>query len=281
MLFLVACLVYWSFFPAFRVEQNLSIPIFLLLHLSLTLITCGGYLINDKHDMQTDAVNQKSKKHHALLKSAYFYHIYLSLSISGVIIGCVISIIYSNWFAFCSYIFAFLILHFYNHYLKGKLLLGNLSTSLLISLALLLYPSFEINLLDFKSHPTRILYFFALSSFLINLSREIIKDIEDIQGDHADGLQTLPIMAGKERSKNLAFFLLIISAILSVFFYTFYFLQISYLLQLSYALIIVPTLIIAYFITKAKKQKQFKRLSFALKILALVGLFSLVLFTWI
>lgn len=280
MLFLVACLVYWSFFPAFRVEQSLSIPVFLILNLALLLITCGGYLINDKHDLQTDAVNQKSKKHLTLLTSAYFYHTYLSLSLSGVIIGCVISSIYSNWFAFGSYIFAFLILHFYNHYLKGKLLLGNIATSLLISLAILLYPSFEINLLDFKSHPTLILYFFALSSFLINLSREIIKDIEDIQGDHAHGLQTLPIMAGKERSKNLAFFILIISAIFSVFFYTFYFLQISYLLQLSYALIIVPTLIIAYFVTKAKKKKHFKRLSFTLKILAGFGLLSILLFHW-
>lgn len=280
MLFLVACLVYWSFFPVFRVEQNLSIPVFLLLNLALLLITCGGYLINDRHDILTDAVNQKSKKHLAFLKSAYFDLIYLSISLSSVIIGCIISVVYSNWFAFGSYIFAFLILHFYNHYLKEKLLLGNLATSLLISLALLLYPSFEINLLDFKSHPTLILYFFALSSFLINLSREIIKDMEDIKGDYAHGLQTLPIVAGKERSKNLAFFILIISAILSVLFYTFYFLQNTYLISAAYLFVIIPSLIIAYLINKSKFKKDYSRISFALKIHAGFGLLSILLFHW-
>ncbi|SEA26833.1 UbiA family prenyltransferase [Psychroflexus halocasei] len=280
MLFLTACLIYWSFFSTFKVEQNISFSIFLLINLSLLAVSAAGYLINDKHDIQTDAINQKTKKHISLLNSPHFKKLYFGLLITGFISGSFISIIYSNWFALFSYFFAVVTLHFYNSHLKKRLLLGNLATSLLISLAILIYPSFEIDLLNFESHPTRILYFFALSSFLINLVREIIKDMEDIKGDYAIGLDTLPILIGKERSKNISFFIMMISSIVSILFYTFYFLQNAYLLFSAYLFVIIPSVIIAYLISQSKFKKDYSRISFALKIHAGFGLLSILLFHW-
>ncbi|MGO2101561.1 MAG: UbiA family prenyltransferase [Psychroflexus halocasei] len=280
MLFLTACLIYWSFFSAFKVEQNISLITFLFINLALLLVSAAGYLINDKHDIKTDAINQKTKKHISLLNSSNFNKLYFGFLITGFVLGSSLSILYSNWFALFSYFFASITLHFYNSHLKKRFLLGNLATSLLISLAILIYPSFEINLLDFESHPTRILYFFAISSFLINMVREIIKDMEDIKGDYAIGLETLPIMIGKERSKNFSFFIMIVSSILSILFYTFYFLQNAYLLFSAYLFVIIPSIIIAYLISKSKFKKDYSRISFALKIHAGFGLLSILLFYW-
>lgn len=48
-----------------------------------------------------------------------------------------------------------------------------------------------------------ILTFFVLAA-LSTVAREIIKDIEDIQGDREKGLQTLPIAIGERRAKIIA-----------------------------------------------------------------------------
>ncbi|OYV14560.1 MAG: 4-hydroxybenzoate octaprenyltransferase [Methanosaeta sp. NSM2] len=41
-------------------------------------------------------------------------------------------------------------------------------------------------------------------SFLVSMSREIAKDIEDMAGDMAGGARTLPILAGERLSRALA-----------------------------------------------------------------------------
>jgi geranylgeranylglycerol-phosphate geranylgeranyltransferase len=43
-----------------------------------------------------------------------------------------------------------------------------------------------------------------LLSFLVSMSREIAKDIEDMAGDRVGGARTLPIMAGERASAALA-----------------------------------------------------------------------------
>lgn len=243
-------------------------------------ISAAGYLINDKCYIQTDEINQKTKKSISLLNNPHFNKLYFRLLITGFLLGSSLSILYLNWFALFSYIFVIMILHFYNLHSKKRFLLGNLATSLLICLAILIYPSFEINLFDFNSHPTRILYFFAMTSFLFNLVREIIKDMEDIKRDYAIRLETLPIMIGKERSKNLSFLIMIISTIVSILFYTFYFLQSAYLLLFAYLFVIIPSLIVAYLISKSKFKKDYSRINFVLKIHAGFSLLSILLFYW-
>src|SRR5690606_23170149 len=59
-----------------------------------------------------------------------------------------------------------------------------------------------------ENRTTQILFFkiicdYALFAFSINLLREIAKDIEDIDGDYNQGMNTLPIAIGRTRSKNI------------------------------------------------------------------------------
>ncbi|MCC6690134.1 MAG: UbiA family prenyltransferase, partial [Bacteroidia bacterium] len=48
---------------------------------------------------------------------------------------------------------------------------------------------------------------FSVLAFLINLTREIIKDIEDMDGDQPFGCRTLPIVLGIDTARNLSCFL--------------------------------------------------------------------------
>jgi len=51
----------------------------------------------------------------------------------------------------------------------------------------------------------------SIAAFLINLIREIVKDIEDIQGDHVARYRTLPIILGAQRTARIASVLCLIT----------------------------------------------------------------------
>jgi len=55
---------------------------------------------------------------------------------------------------------------------------------------------------------------FALFAFLTNLIREIIKDIEDFEGDIAYGRNTVPVVIGVLSSKIVSICLIIITIVL-------------------------------------------------------------------
>ena len=53
---------------------------------------------------------------------------------------------------------------------------------------------------------------FAIAAFLLNLIREIVKDVEDIQGDHVARYKTLPVLLGAQRVCSYYFCFRIIHA---------------------------------------------------------------------
>ena len=61
---------------------------------------------------------------------------------------------------------------------------------------LVIFSELEIN-----KNSKLILYSYAYLSFLINLIREIIKDIEDIKGDLKYNSKSIPIRLGIKNSK--------------------------------------------------------------------------------
>ena len=46
---------------------------------------------------------------------------------------------------------------------------------------------------------------YAVFAFLITFIREIVKDIQDIDGDYNAQMKTLPIVLGKNRAAKIAF----------------------------------------------------------------------------
>ena len=91
----------------------------------------------------------------------------------------------------------------YNRFLKGLPLIGNFTVALLITTPIVI-PVLKIGLLPGEQSfvPLLNLMFFA---FTLTFAREITKDIEDMEGDRAMGLRTIPVLLGVRFSLILVF----------------------------------------------------------------------------
>ncbi len=99
-----------------------------------------------------------------------------------------------------------------------------------------------------QAYPNLIVLFywiggFALFAFLTTLSREIIKDIEDFEGDMAYGRNTLPVVTGIPASKIIAVSLMVLTIALLYLVWYFYVHDWITLVYMSVA-IVVPLLFV-------------------------------------
>jgi 4-hydroxybenzoate polyprenyltransferase len=187
--------------------------------------------------------------------------------------------LYSLYFIFTAFA-----LYFYSKHLKTKLLVGNILVSTLCCITILIIIDFEYsyqlnNSQDFFSIKVDIIYGFILTifSFITTFIREIIKDIEDINGDLKIKAKTLPIVIGIKRASKVAFFfssilfLLLLILLQSIK---------SEILFLGYGIIFIlfPLINFLYKLWFAKSKKDFSKLSKLMKVIMLLGILSMLLF---
>ena len=209
------------FFPSFYLETKLADFQFFQLLLSILLIAAAGYIINDIVDIKADLINKPQKvivsKIITIEKATHWYKITNTI---GIFLGIVLCLKIGK----PSYSFFFiggaLLLYYYSINLKSKPLVGNLIVAFLISLSILILGLFEIDFSSknlYQNIAINTLILISLFAFIINLIREIVKDIEDINGDNYLNIKTLPILFGIHRIKNLVSFLCLIPIGLIVF----------------------------------------------------------------
>ncbi len=158
---------------------------------SAALIGAGANAQNDAFDAAIDRINKPERPvaagHIGVSGALRFGYI---LSGAGMTIGAAINPV-------CALIAIStpLLLYVYNRYLKKTALWGNLSVSAITGLALIYTGAAVQNLM-----PAVIPAVFA---FLIHLAREIVKDMEDIEGDRIHGAMTFPVRNGLKKSSAL------------------------------------------------------------------------------
>ncbi len=204
------------------------------------------------------------------------YNIYFGLNITGVAIGFYLSnVIMRPGFATIFILIASL-LYFYSTTLKQIMLLGNFVVALLLALSVIiigvfdLFPATNVDNQAQMASLFSILIDYALFAFMINFIREIVKDIEDVNGDYNQGMNTLPIAIGISRAAKIALGFAIIPLILSLLYINKYFMENN---------LLAPLL---YFIVKifgATSQKEFHHLSTVLKLILLFGILSILVIT--
>ncbi|MGM0944992.1 MAG: geranylgeranylglycerol-phosphate geranylgeranyltransferase [Bacteroidota bacterium] len=180
-----------------------------LLVLSTVMITAAGYMINDYYDVKIDYVNRpeeviigKGIKRRVVI----FLHTILNFSAIGLGYLVAPRIAMVNFFA------AFL-LWLYSNRLKREPFIGNLSVAFLTGLSVYLVAMY------YQKNELLVITY-AIFAFFLNLIREIIKDIEDRDGDRKHGCRTLPIVIGFRKTKQVVFVVAIcfVSAILIITF---------------------------------------------------------------
>jgi 4-hydroxybenzoate polyprenyltransferase len=213
------------------------------------------------------------------------------LNIAGVVAGFYISWRVGYFWLGVIFLLVSGLLWFYSASYKRQFLVGNIVVAILTALVPILVVFYEFPALykyygaNAVSHPSYKLFFFwtggfAMFAFLTTLAREIIKDIEDYEGDIEYGRNTLPVVMGIKSTKNLVAALVI--AIIATLFIVWY-LFVSDILTLLYLslTIVLPLLLIIYMVLTGKGKKQFHAASGVMKIVMLAGLFYMVLVKFI
>ncbi|MBP1224594.1 geranylgeranylglycerol-phosphate geranylgeranyltransferase [Flavobacterium sp. 1355] len=277
---------------AFLKQQDIPLALadwqYGLLVLSTVLIAAAGYVINNIYDVATDSINKPNDVVIGKgISETAGYNIYIVLNITGVSIGFYLSnIIMRPGFATLFILIASL-LYFYATSLKQIMILGNFIVALLLSFSVLiigvfdLFPATTVENRAQMASLFSILTDYALFAFMINFIREIIKDIEDVNGDYNQGMNTLPIAIGNSRAAKIALGLAVIPFILTLLYIDKYFVENNLLVVTIYAFafVLAPLL---YFIVKiftAKSQKDFHHLSTVLKLILLFGILSILVIT--
>jgi 4-hydroxybenzoate polyprenyltransferase len=205
------------------------------------------------------------------------------LNIIGVGIGFYLSnIIQKPGFA-AVFILISATLYIYASGLKQMLLVGNLVVALLLAFSVLLigvfdlYPAINEGNQAIMGVLFKILLDYAIFAFIINFIREIVKDMEDVNGDYNQGMNTLPIAIGVSRTAKIVFTLGIIAVFLVLNYINSYLMEFGLYYATIYVLVLVlaPLLFFVLKVWTAKTKKDFHFLSTLLKWVIFFGILSI------
>lgn len=262
---------------------------YFFLVLATVMIAAGGYIINNIMDQSTDNDN---KPHQVVvgksISETQAYNIYFFLNVLGVGSGFYLSnVIEKPGFA-AIFIVISATLYLYATSLKQMLLIGNFVVALLLAFSVIIIgvfdllpainPENKIAMAELFS----ILLDYAIFAFVINFIREIVKDLEDVNGDYNQGMNTLPIALGIQRTSKIVLGLSMIPLVMAVFYIKTYIFANDLYAATIYALIFIvaPLIYFAVKMADAKKSQDFHHLSMVLKLIILSGLFSIAVVTY-
>ncbi|MEZ4873921.1 MAG: geranylgeranylglycerol-phosphate geranylgeranyltransferase [Flavobacteriaceae bacterium] len=275
-------LINYFLFEPFEIELTLTPFSFLILVMATVCIAAGGNIINDIYDVGIDTINKPKRVivgKSISEKTAYTY--YMLLTSTGVVLGFVLSNVIGKSNLAVVFILVAALLYWYASFLKSVLLLGNILISLLVGFSLLLLVLFNIfPSLNEMDKPIQLLLSktvlgYAIAAFYFNLMREIVKDIQDINGDKNGGRTTLPMVLGISRTTLLLFAMALFGLFLLLLFC--YHNLYTHPVVLFYFIFLIcgPLLVFAMKAWSASKPKDFQRLSLLLKIIMFIGVLSI------
>ncbi len=264
---------------------------FFLLVFSTMAITAAGYVINDYFDMKTDLLNRPStvivgRK----ISRRWAMIIHIIINGAGILTG-----IYLAWHIGIlslgvAYLLAAGILWFYSTTYKRQFLVGNIIVAVFTAMVPFVVVIFEIPMLNKTyreilianhmnfNHLLAWVGGFSFFAFLSTLIREIIKDIEDFEGDSAYGRNTMPVVLGIRFAKIVV--LVLILAIITSLIYVYA--RFLYhdpegnpdLLSLGWftLLLVIPFMYLLYRMLAAKEKKDYHACSQITKLIMLAGI---------
>ena len=248
-------------------NQSLSEVIFDRPLFALILATVGaiasGYIINNFYDTEKDIIN---RPHQSILEQYVSQNtklvLYFIINFIVVVVASYVS--FRSVLFFSVYIFA---IWFYSHKIKKKPIIGNL-----ISAILTITPFFAI-FLYYKNY-SGLIFVFGFYLFLVLSIRELVKDLENLKGDLTLDYKTIPVVYGEKVAKLMVVILVTINILITWYLLTTFDLgTMDYFFYLSVSLLSVVVVLVFL----AQHQQQYMRIHYLLKLLILLGVFSIIL----
>ncbi|TCK64856.1 4-hydroxybenzoate polyprenyltransferase [Winogradskyella wandonensis] len=292
LLILAQTLIKYALLEPLKLEYGFDTALtnlgFALLVIATVSIAAGGYIINDIEDVEADKVN---KPNHVIIgkhiSEKFATYLFIALNFIGVIAGFFLSNAIDKPSFFVLFILVSSVLYLYATYLKKIIVIGNVIIAALVSFSLLIVGVFDlIPVVSITNASSQ--YFFldlikdyALFAFMLNFLRELIKDIEDIDGDYKIGVNSIPIVFGRQCATKLVFGLSLIPLVLIIIYLTKNLYQQTLALIYVLVFIIAPMIYSSIKIYNAEHKTDYKHVSSILKLVMLFGVLSLLLFQFI
>jgi len=229
---------YALFLPLYKLSGlglQTSHWVFLLVAVATMLIAASGYIINDMYDMKIDLLNRPAEMIIGRKISATrAVMLHMLFNLAGLGCGLWAALLTGQIKLALLFALPVALLWLYSRKLKREFLTGNLAIAFLAALLILIPWIFEFyalmgqpiawaTFIKFLPIMNTLALAYAVFAFLVTLVREIVKDMEDIGGDRAEGCQTLPIRIGWQTARNVLFvfsaFLLILNSLAQIWLY--------------------------------------------------------------
>lgn len=279
---------YTVLFVSYKDEYQLVLfPRLLIPFIFVTiLIASGGYFINDYFDLRSDAYNNKSKSN---LGSSTLLSSYFIVFITGWLLSLYIAFFIGDIKLSIIYLISSTVLYLYSSHFKNLPLVGNIIVSLFSVFVLLIMLYVELNVIKqiswqssaIQGQVIPLIIFYSLIIFVLSLARELIKDVEDYNGDLKAGSITYPIVAGIPKALMLVSFITFTGVVLSFVWLLKYFQFYSHIENSWLILtILIPKIIIIFYIRKADTDKKIHNISTSYKLIMIAGLIYINIIAW-
>jgi len=225
------------------------------------LVAAAANSINDYFDVEIDKINKPGRpipRGDATQREAWI--LWLSLSAVALVLNTLLPTA-----ALVIVVLSIILLYWYSAFFKRTVMMGNLVVGLMTGMAFI-YGAIVVARLDRAYMP-------ALFAFLINVVREIIKDVEDIEGDRKERAVTLPVKYGVRPALWLSSALLAILISTTIAAYVLNIYGVWYLVLVA----VVDVILVAVIVLQWRDQSvaTMSRLSNALKLCMLLGLLAI------
>ncbi len=276
--------------PVMGEDIKLQPILYTLLILSSVLIAAGGYIINDYFDLNIDQVNKPEAivvQRFISRRWAIFWHFLCSSA--GIVLAFYLSWELRNPIIGFANFGCVILLWLYSTTFKKQLLIGNILISLLTSWVIIVVYFAEMSVsrlqeasyLDTLKNLFKYAMLYGSFAFIISLIREIIKDIEDREGDARYGCKTMPIVWGVQVSKVFiaVWTIVIVAALLIIQLYGLFK---GWWIGSLFTLVAVLLPLIKFLtdLRKAQQTADYHRLSALIKAIMLSGILTMVFFKW-
>ena len=243
-------------------EVLLDRTLFALILASVAAIA-SGYIINNFYDSEKDSINRPQQVSvEKMVSQNTKLILYFILNISVIIAASYVS--FRAVLFFSVYIFA---IWFYSHKIKKRPVVGNLTSAILT-----ITPFFAIFL--YYKNFSSLIFVFGFYLFLVLSMRELIKDLQNLKGDLLQNYKTIPVVYGEKYAKLMIIVLVVSNVSVTIFLLKSYALErMDYFFYTSISLLFVVLLLLP----KAQSRQQYSRIHILLKLLVLLGVFSIVL----
>ncbi|MDD1697816.1 MAG: geranylgeranylglycerol-phosphate geranylgeranyltransferase [Methanoregula sp.] len=190
---------------AYLIDTGTVIPESLLLFFIVALITAAGNVINDFFDAEIDAINRPDRP---IPSGAVSRGAARGFAVTLFLAGILVSF-FTNPLCVGIAIFNTILLIAYAAKLKSTPLIGNIVVAYLAASIFLFGGALNGVEGIIRIIPVAAITFFAM------VSRELLKDAEDVEGDRTGGADTVPLRIGIKKTSEFALITTVLAVMVS------------------------------------------------------------------